>query len=82
VQSDEGSHEVLLMIHPEKVYQPTTRPRSFTVIQGGQEFDLAKFASTLTMLESYVDSVLAANELAAVGPGLEDEAMDVRLASF
>ena len=70
------------MIQPEKVFPPLPRPRSFKVIQGGQEFDLAKFASTLTMLESYVDSVLAASELPDMDPWLEDVELDVRLASF
>lgn len=70
------------MIQPEKVFQRAVRPRSFKVIQGGQEFDLAKFASTLTMLESYVDSVMVADELSALDQGAVDEVMDVRLASF
>jgi len=34
------------------------------------------------MLESYVDAVLAANELPAMDPWLEDAELDVRLASF
>ena len=70
------------MIQPEKVFSPAPRPRSFKVIQGKQKFDLAKFASTLTMLESYVDSVLVADEASALGQGSVDEVMDVRLASF
>ena len=70
------------MIQPEAVFQPVTRPRTLRVIQGGQEFDLAAFAKTLTMLESYVDSVLEATELPAMDPWVDDPELDVRLASF
>lgn len=70
------------MIQPQEVFQPPPTPRSLKVIQGGQEFDLAKFASTLTMLESYVDSVLAATDLPAMDPWVDDLELDARLASF
>ena len=70
------------MIQPDAVFPPITRPRSLRVIQGGQEFDMAAFSSTLTMLESYVDSVLEASELPAMDPWVDDPELDVRLASF
>ena len=52
------------------------------VIQGGKELDLERFAETLAMLESYVDGVLEAGELPAMDPWVDDQVMDVRLASL
>ncbi|GAC1328354.1 MAG: hypothetical protein NVSMB17_03660 [Candidatus Dormibacteria bacterium] len=70
------------MINPKSTFEGPARPRSFRVIQGGQEFDLAKFADTLTMLESYVDSMLLANDLPAMDPWTDEDMLDARLASI
>jgi hypothetical protein len=71
------------MIQTEELTGATTRPRQVKVkvIQGGRELDLERFAETLAMLESYVDGVLAAAGLPAMDPGVDDQVVDVRLAS-
>lgn len=69
------------MIQAEQVTQPPRRP-VMRVINGGKELDLERFAETLTMLESYVDGVLEASELSAMDPWVDDQVMDVRLASL
>jgi hypothetical protein len=61
---------------------PGPRPLNVRVIQGVTELDLERFAETLAMLESYVDGVLAATELPAMDSWIDDEVMDVRLASL
>jgi hypothetical protein len=63
-----------------------TSPRravSMKVIQGGQgSLDIERFAEALTMLEFYVDGMLAATELPAMDPWVDDQVMDVRLTSL
>ncbi|MDQ6747257.1 MAG: hypothetical protein M3010_04010 [Candidatus Dormibacteraeota bacterium] len=44
--------------------------------------DIERFADALTMLELYVDGMLAATELPAMDPWVDDQVMDARLASF
>lgn len=72
------------MIQTERLTPGASEPRPLKagVIQGGKELDLERFAETLAMLESYVDGVLAATELPAMDPWIDDEVMDVRLASL
>lgn len=72
------------MIQTEELTTATTAPRQVKarVIEGGGEMDLARFAATLAMLESYVDGVLSAAELPAMDPWVDDQVMDVRLASL
>ncbi|MEA2682562.1 MAG: hypothetical protein QOK05_890 [Chloroflexota bacterium] len=71
------------MIQTEELNYGAPRPRpKVRVIQGGRELDLELFSETLAMLESYVDDVLATNELPAMDPWVDDQAMDVRLASL
>jgi len=74
--------EVTPMIHPVSTVDQTARPRLVRVIQGGQEFDLARFADALDMLESYVDSMLFANDLPAMDSWDEEDTLDARLASI
>lgn len=69
------------MIQAEQLSPRPHRP-VMRVIHGGKELDLERFAETLAMLESYVDGVLAAGELAAMDPWVDDQVMDVRLASI
>ena len=69
------------MIQAEQV-SPRPRRPVMRVIHGGKELDLERFAETLAMLESYVDGVLAAEELAATDDWVDDQVMDVRLASL
>lgn len=72
------------MIQAEELTTATTRPRRVKarVIEGRGELNLECFAETLAMLESYVDDVLSAAELPAMDPWVDDQVMDVRLASL
>lgn len=72
------------MIQTEELTPRVSRPRPprVRVIQGARKLDLERFAETLAMLESYVDGVIAATELPAMDPWVDDEVMDVRLASL
>ena len=70
------------MIQAHQISRPAARRPVIRVIQGGTELDLERFAATLTMLESYVDGVLEAGELPAMDPWVDDQVMDVRLASL
>lgn len=65
------------MIQAEHLAEPARRP-VIRVINGGKELDLERFAATQTMLEAYVDGVLAAGELSAMDPWVDDQVMDVR----
>jgi hypothetical protein len=68
--------EELKMIAPRRAV-------SVKVLQGGQRgLDIRRFAEALTMLESYVDGMLAATELPAMDSWVDDEVMDVRLTSL
>ncbi len=69
------------MIQAEQL-APSPRRPVVRVIQGGREFDLERFAETLAMLESYVDGVLEAGDLPSMDPWIDDQVMDVRLASL
>jgi hypothetical protein len=62
--------------------QTIPTPALETNLQGGQGLDIERFAGALAMLESYVDGMLAANELPAMDPWVEDEVTDARLASL
>ena len=69
------------MIQAQQISQAPRRP-VIRVLKGGTELDLERFAATLTMLESYVDGVLEAGDLPAMDPWVDDQVMDVRLASL
>jgi hypothetical protein len=71
------------MIQTRELTGATARRRKakVTVIPGDRELDFERFAETLAMLESYVYGVMAAAELPAMDPWVDDQVRDVRLTS-